>query len=128
MTLELGTKLMAGLAKVAMATVEVLAHVPLEAVSVYTTLAEGVIIILCPVTPPGFHVYVAAPPPVNCKVLLAQTTVFVVMTLKPGKLFTVKANVFVSTQFAFDLITVYVVLTVGLTVIELLFELPGNHV
>jgi molybdopterin biosynthesis enzyme len=56
MTLELGTKLMVGLAFVVMDTVAVLAHVPLEAVSVYTTLADGVITTLWPLIPPGAHV------------------------------------------------------------------------
>jgi hypothetical protein len=99
-----------------------------EAVTVYTVLDNGVTVIDAPVNGPGVHVYVENPPAVNVTLDPAHNVLLDATAVNVG-LDTITGRVFILVHpKALIPVTVYVVVTVGVTTTGLLVDPPGFQV
>jgi hypothetical protein len=88
----------------------------------------GVTVCGVPINPPGFHVYDTAPDALNVVESPKQIAVLVAAAITVGPENTVNVTVFVLVQPPFAPVTVYVVVTVGLTTTDVPVKAPGIHV
>lgn len=102
---------------------------PSVPVTVYVVVVAGASVIEVPVKLPGIQVYVDAPFAVMVVKLPSQIVPFVVDAETTGNEFTVTVSVAVFVHPGpVEPVTVYVVVAVGFTVIEVPDKFPGIHV
>lgn len=103
-----------------------LAFVPL---TVYNVVVLGVTLTLLPEIEPGIHVYVTAPVDERVEELPEQILVGLALAIIVGLGIIFIVIVLLEVQpNVFEPVTVYVVVTLGVTVIELPVNPPGAHV
>ena len=103
---------------------------PLTAVpvTVYVVVPAGLTVTGDPVSDPGIHAYVDAPPPVSVVLLPAQIVELPALAVTVGVVFTVTVRVPVVVQpFAAVAVTVYVVVVAGETDTGVPLREPGIH-
>jgi len=97
-------------------------------VTVYVVVVAGETVTVVPVSDPGIHAYVDAPPPVSVVLLPAQMVAPDVVVVTVGEGLTVIMRVAVPVHPAVVPVTVYVVVPVGETVTVVPVSDPGIHV